>query len=180
MRELLRWKLDNPGIVTARQWSPAQHNVPHTSDRQHQLLVIFNQVVDTAAKHSATTGGNQETVGQAFRLQFHSPAYPDPFYFSYNGMPVLGDTRVAAQQAVGDVLMGAVATRPATHCGHAVHLVANGIVSQQATIAARKAMSPGAFGVAVRSSMGRTYAAPCEFLRDTRSQCYDQLRRVLD
>ena len=74
-------------------WSPAQHNIPHTSDRQNETAVTLNMGVDAAAKHSATAVGMDETVGESLAVAWRRPENPDPYYFSIGNMAILGEMR---------------------------------------------------------------------------------------
>ena len=136
-------------------------------------------VVDAAAKRSAAAGDDQEVGGQAYGVAYRRPSLPDPYFFSRSGMAVLGDVRAAAQEAIGDVLLSALTRRPETHCGRLALMLMRGDISPAATATALAAMSPAAHATAVRASMGRTMATARELVRDTRSQSYDHLRRVL-
>ena len=178
MRALKSWEARYPAPTTSR-WSPAQHNVPATSDRQHETRVLLNMIVDAAAKRSATATTTQEVEGYALGVAYRRPSLPDPYFFSRSGLAVLGDVRSAAREAVGDTLLSALVRRPQTHCGRLAGLLVAGDISPAATALARAAMTPPAFAAAVRASMGRTMATAREMVRETRSKTYDHLRRVL-
>ena len=50
-------------------------------------------VVEAAAKHSATTVGKDETVGELLAVVYRRPANLDPYFFSTGSMALLGETR---------------------------------------------------------------------------------------
>ena len=121
-----------------------------------------------------------ETVGQSLAVAWRRPANPDPYYFSIGSMAILGETRAAAAEAVGDRLMAAVARRPNTHCGFMVHLLVSGHIARKATAEARKRLSDAAFALAIRAALARTYASPRELLRDSHGHGGEHLRHLLD
>jgi hypothetical protein len=88
MLALRRWEEKFP-IDVHLHWSPAQHNIPHTSDRQNDTAVMLNMVVDAAAKHSATSVGKDEMVGDSLAVAYRRLANPDPYYFSIGSMALL-------------------------------------------------------------------------------------------
>ena len=136
MLALRRWEERHPTQVSL-QLSPAQHNIPHASDRQNETAVMLNMVVDAAAKHWTahwqSVGPRRETIGESLAVPYRQPANPDPYYFSIGSMALLGETRATAASAVGNSMMAATARRSDTQCGCVVELLVSGVVARTTT-----------------------------------------------